>query len=306
MPYYITEEQFHKLYYEDKLTYKQIAELIGYPYDIANFSRMVRRLGWKKELGKVDRYFSDSTFFYSLNRESAWVLGWLVTDGYIHNEYVDLTVHARDEDVIHKVKSLLKFDGPYYTSIENAIGIRMYNRDLVKSISKLGIPIENKTFNCVFPEVPDECLWDFIRGAVEGDGSIRASDTLQVKFFSASKQFAEKMHEILTQKGIETSFTITEPDGKKLKHCIYSIVSKNMPSALRWAYFMYNNTTNSTRLDRKFNYFADFVRCFYDKKRVNRDAIEWVEIIRKNIPECNPDNDLTMCTKPFLKLKETA
>lgn len=279
LEYYVTKSEFQHMLYDEKLKYSEIIKRIGYPYDSSNFSRMVRKLNWKTGLGKVDRYTVNERFFDTWSRESAWVTGWLVTDGHINERSVDLTLQKQDKDVIDKVKSLLEFSGKKYERSHTET-IRIYNRTLVDSLYKAGIPKENKTFDCKMPYIPEKYMWDFIRGAFEGDGSIgRYKSGLAVNICGASKEFMLSINKFLNEHGVETRVTYKRGN-------FYTVHASGMGSALRWLYFMYANTDDSIRMNRKFNKYIDFVKTFYDVDRKVVGAVELVELARQTIPEC--------------------
>src|SRR5690554_4094951 len=231
--YYVTKEQFQDLLYKQKLTYKQIADKIDFPYDISNFSRVVRSLGWKEGKGSVRQFKSNSNFFDTFSRKSAWLYGWIITDGYVNEKYVDLTLQTTDVDVLQKFKRAVNFNGNLYKR-EGHSTIRIYNRGMVKSLQSLGIPTTNKTFDCVFPNIPKEYGWDFIRGAFEGDGSITHTKKggLAVSMCGASKSFMHSFSDFLTNHGVENTIREARPE-------FYVISAKGMGNALRWLYFMY-------------------------------------------------------------------
>lgn len=277
--YYVTKEEFRKMLYEEKLKYAEIAERIDFPYDLSNFSRIVRKLGWKTDTGKVDKYTVNEQFFNSWSKESAWVYGWLITDGHVNKRYIDLTLQKTDSDVLDKIKDITNFSGPKYKR-ERKETIRIYNRNLVDSLFNIGFPKENKTFTCGMPDLHDEYMWHFIRGAFEGDGSISTSNLeLHVSFCGASVSLLNGINEFLNKNGIKTSLYVQ-------KENLLVIRASGMESALKWLYFMYADTDAGIRMDRKFNKFVDFTRSFYSIQRKAKGAAEIVELARQTIPEC--------------------
>jgi len=141
----------------------------------------------------------------------------------------------------------------------------------------------DKTFDATFPtDMPDQFLWDFIRGSFEGDGSVSISTkggTLRVCICGAAESFMIKMREELSSKGIDVRAT-------KRSGSFTTLHAATQVDALRWLLFMYRNTDASIRMDRKFNKFVDFVRTYYDRPRKSAEASELIERIRREIPEC--------------------
>jgi hypothetical protein len=281
LEYYISKDEFQKMLYEEKLKYVEIIERIRFPYDASTFSRLVRKLGWKTDLGKVDKYKVNEKFFDTWSRESAWFYGWLITDGHINDKSIDLRLQKRDSDVLEKLKDLIEFSGNLYR-YKTTTGLRIYNRRLVESLRNLGIPKHNKTFECVYPHIPIDYEWDFIRGVFEGDGSIQTNGKFCLSLCGASYKLLSGVKEFLERNRINVRLDVKEMNGKPF----YNIISCDMPSSLRWAFFMYSNTTKSIRMDRKFNKYVNFLNDFYKKQRKIPEAIELVELARKTIPEC--------------------
>lgn len=282
LPYFITKDQFIDLFYEKRLRYGDIIDLISFPYDSSTFSRLVRRFGWKKDLGRADSYSSNGEIFDVWSRESAWMYGWIITDGHVSDKYVGIRLHSLDIDVVKKIKRHFLFDGPLY-EYPGKCEVRVYNRQMVGSLRERGIPTRNKTFDAVFPmDIPKEFLWDFIRGAFEGDGCVSVSaqgGTVRVCFCGAAESFMVQMRDVLISEGINVRVA-------RRGDSFITIHAVSQSDALRWLFLMYRNTDASIRMDRKFNKFVDFVRTYYDRPRRSLEAAELIERIRRTIPEC--------------------
>lgn len=278
LEYYVSKEEFRKMLYEDKLKYAEIIKFIGFPYDSSNFSRMVRKLGWKTGLGKVDVYTVNENFFKSWSRESAWVYGWLITDGHVNEKSVDLTLQKSDSDVIDKVKAALEFSGNKYVR-ESKETLRIYNRKLAQSLFDIGLPTKSKTFNCTMPNIPSELMWDFIRGAFEGDGSVSVSvkNDLKVSLCGASDALMHGIADYLTSEGI-TVRVKQDSNGFIVVH------AQSIIDSLRWLYAMYLDTDESIRLNRKYEKFTSFIHeGFHAKKRKSNEANEFIGLCLRNI-----------------------
>jgi hypothetical protein len=276
--HYLTESQFTELFFDRELTYKEITRLIEFPYDTSVFSRLVRGIGWKKTVGKPNKYNVDEGFFGKWSKQNAWVFGWLVTDGHIRDKYVDLTLQTADVDVLLKVKEMLSFDGVLYDHKTHKT-LRVYNRNLVNSLYDLGIPSKDKTFNCVFPEIPSEFMWDFIRGTFEGDGSISVSKThdLKVSVGGASPELMYGIQGFLASNGINAR-AVQGDNGFIMLH------AQSLSDSLRWLYLMYKGTENIERLDRKFAKYISFINeGFYAKNRRSSEAKALVELALQTI-----------------------
>lgn len=279
LEYYLTEEQFIELFYQRELTYAELSEIIEFPYVTSVFSRLVRGIGWKKDVGKPNKYSVDESFFSQWSKQNAWAYGWLITDGHIRDKYVDLTLQTADEDVLLKLKELLHFNGNLYDHNKNHKTLRIYNRDLVNSLYRLGIPTKDKTFNCRFPDIPNEFMRDFIRGTFEGDGSISISKThdLKVSVGGASRELMSGIQNFLISNGINAR-AVQDNNGFIMLH------AQSLSDSLRWLYLMYNGTEKSERLDRKFDKYVSFINeGFYAKPRKSNEAKALVKVAVQTI-----------------------
>ncbi len=138
----------------------------------------------------------------------AYVLGWLVTDGCI--EYIPRKRYVIRWDLAERqpldiILSLMEANHPVRKEERRGstfYSIMLRSQKAVKDIMELGIT-PNKTFTLKMPDVPQEFLKDFIRGAFEGDGSVFILDRakgrklLNTKFSSASESFIRSLGEAI-------------------------------------------------------------------------------------------------------------
>lgn len=265
------------------------------------------------------KYFVDEGFFDEITKESAWVLGWLITDGSVTSEngwQIKWMLKSTDREVLEKLKNTMKYTGKIsdysHKDGRKSSKLCICNRKMVESLYSLGIPKKDKTTTVEMLDIPDEYFWNFVRGVFEGDGHIRHrrgnTDALDITIAGASEKFILGLKSALEKRGVFMRIKIRKPNSKSgNKIPLYILNTRSNADALRMCYFMYQNTTDSFRLSRKFDVFSNYVRTYYDNiVRRSKECIELVELCRKQIPECNPDNELITCTKPFLKLKEAA
>jgi len=284
LEYFINQEQFSDLYFVQKRSLRNIVELIAYENSLDRFIQNVNDLRWRPIGRQVYGY--NKEFFKRFSYDSAWVYGWLLTDGYINTgKQVGITLQEKDIDVLEKIKALIEFEGDIKTNErDNSKSLTLCKPELVQDLYNLGFPETNKTYNCEVPTNLDRrTMWNLVRGAVEGDGSVSVEQgSLRLSICGASKGFMEGIKSFLENEGVELSVRVRE-DGL----LIYR--TKNMNSALRWAYFMYSGSTEPVRMNRKFSTYTDFIRNYYDRNRVSADCIELVELTRQTIPECRDD-----------------
>ena len=287
--YYITEEQFYALRNAGK-SMPNIVVLTGFPYGYKTLNQYIANFhGWDIGGKKNKReyvYTVDLDFFKSWTRASAWVYGWLVTDGYVAKRQVRLNLKSHDEDVLHKIKESMKFTGSigHHTRPDGRKFsiLRICREELCEDIYSLGLARENKTFNTAFPpSLPDSLFWDFLRGVFEGDGNIRHrtgnTDALEVSICGATEVFILKLRSELELRGVNTRLS-----KNKSGFCV--ITSRSNADALRFCASIYKGTDESQRLNRKYEVYRNYVATYYDNiKRRSKECNALVEEARKEL-----------------------
>lgn len=132
------------------------------------------------------KYFCDNTYFKNINTENkAYWLGFLYADGYIskrqYGDYLGITL--KKEDINHLKKLSIDLQSTYPIKMHTGSGynksgefVRLFinSKELVSDLEKHGV-VEMKTFKLTFPDIPKELYRHFIRGLLDGDGSIYTS-----------------------------------------------------------------------------------------------------------------------------------
>lgn len=121
--------------------------------------------------------FADSGVFDALTPESSYWLGIIMSDGFVHNKVVGLSMI--DKDHVTKFRSFLKAANPvreYMPSIGNrlAYDLRVTNQELVSKLSNYNI-VQNKSLTATVPSAL-ESNSHFWRGMIDGDGCFTISE----------------------------------------------------------------------------------------------------------------------------------
>lgn len=138
-----------------------------------------------------DRYSVNYDYFSKWTEGSAYFLGFIIADGHIHynkSKFLQIEVQKQDIDILQKLKEQLNFEGIIMNGKkqdDNAVingnkckcqgsyKIQINNAKIVSDLNKLGVPLDNKTYTATFPKnIPNEFLKHFMRGIIDGDGSI--------------------------------------------------------------------------------------------------------------------------------------
>jgi intein/homing endonuclease len=152
----------------------------------------------------------NENFFKTWTEKSAYVLGWIVSDGcinYIPKKKYEIRFELKDFDAIRLIRQLMDSNHPIHKRQDkNSVlyGLFINNKKLVKQLLDLGIT-PNKTYRLHFPKIPHEYKKHFIRGFFDGDGSAfllnktKNRKQLNSMFCSVSKEFLKEIGEFLRE-----------------------------------------------------------------------------------------------------------
>ena len=178
----------------------------------------------------MHRYTSYETFFDNIDSEiKSYLLGFFIADGNIRlndrckNSYRLGVNISRDDEYI--VKLFQKYICPnntiLYTNNQNGVKKRKPVCNIRWTSTYMNNILNNKynirsrktynyEFEFPFEKIPEEFIWDFIRGFFDGDGHISYNDTthnLTFAFYGTSKLFLEQIG-ILFEKTFGVSMRI--------------------------------------------------------------------------------------------------
>lgn len=140
---------------------------------------------YREKMSRVfHQYTLDENVFDVIDtEEKAYWLGFLMADGYNHEDRnaICLRLQSEDLEILEKFKAFLKSDAPIYTYSRitkvnhlhrHYSEVRVNSVHLSQQLSKLGC-IQGKTYLLEFPTcVPNSLINHFIRGYFDGDGCI--------------------------------------------------------------------------------------------------------------------------------------
>lgn len=264
----------------------------------------------KKQMSK---YFYNKDFFKKIDNENkAYWLGFLYADGSINRHYrneklksMSLEIGLSKKDECHLLKFLNDIESnvpvKYKTNkikdkIYESVKVTVCNTDMCRDLIKLGCtPKKSLTLDFpTFENVPQQYMWDFIRGYIDGDGNI----------FYNEYQGKKENHKNTISFGLSIVGTMS-----MLKGIENYILSQNIPINAYYseegnAYSLhikgfdnlielYNKIYKDSAiyLDRKHTYYTDAInklnnnRQNYSGKRgvyFNKKSNKWIANITKN------------------------
>lgn len=200
------DEYIKENYY--KRTAKSLAEEIGCSKEYVKKIWVENGLRGKTPL----TYYCDYNYFETIDCENkAYIIGFLASDGNLykrdnHEGQIQITLHKNDKEILERILQIMHSNHPIKigntkpTACITFVSDKMYN-DLLK----IGLT-PNKTLNLhiqeIFNNIPKQFWGDFIRGYLDGDGSIhfnsRPSDcTIQIALPEySSYEFIKRINEL--------------------------------------------------------------------------------------------------------------
>lgn len=163
----------------------------------------------------MKRYDCNYDVFYNEDDISYYLLGAWMTDGCIqpngkkngmYSSWIE-TLSSKDEDWLCSIRNLICQELPIHQGNQVKV-LTLCSKQLGEwFISKGCVP--RKSLTLQFPTIPDRYLPDFLRGCLDGDGSIGfypEKNKVGCYLCSASKPFLQSIHLLLDTKNIHHSF----------------------------------------------------------------------------------------------------
>lgn len=204
---------------------------------------------------KIDgrrKYTLDIDAFIQDSHEKYYWLGLIATDGNVAKSEARIRIELKDDDeeILINLLKFCKSNSPITYRTNNnkckCACATINSAKLKRYLAEYNIvPNKTKTFTIPLDKIPQEYIWDFVRGMMDGDGCItllnhQKYNPYGISFVSANLQCVEQMKEIW---GIDNKISeirsayIIQKYGKG---CI-PILNK-----------IYENSTETSRLKRKY------------------------------------------------------
>lgn len=246
----MTKEEFLEAR-EMGLTFKQIGEVFVLSERQVNY----RSKAWGFDYSKKKEL--NETFFSTGTKAAFYWAGFIAADGWVEGDRsrVGLALQKQDYHHLEKFKKAVGSSHDICPFMSNtAFRIRFNSEIMVKDLCSIFNITPTKTHTYKMPEILDKyLLLEFLRGYIEGDGHLEktASSRVALSLCSANKDFLIKFKtlcEDLINRPIiqEPSLNINK------KGQVYSI-RLTLDDSRDLINLLYKNSTNSTRLDRKFS-----------------------------------------------------
>lgn len=209
-------------------------------------------------------YNTNEHYFKKWSSNMAYILGFITADGYIYERKNSLRIELKDTDVevlrfiISEISTNNKIR--YRSRLDNRTG-KIYNqcklsicsKILINDLNKLGVT-PRKSGKEYLPKIPQEFLYDYIRGYFDGDGCFyigkysTGSLRHNISIASSSNLILDSINKIV----FDDSCRIV-----KKKKC-YLLLIESQNNINKICSLMYKN--NSFCLQRKKNKYLEFLK----------------------------------------------
>lgn len=213
----------------------------------------------------------NSDYFESINsRAKAYWLGIMYSDGCVckrKNGKYSVSLEMVDREHVEKFRDALDaidhkisiMNHKNFTNAKLSYSIHIYDKKMAKDLIDLGcVPRKSLNLSSI-PNIPQEFIYDFIRGFVDGDGCLchnKSNDSYAFKLTGASPLFLKDIMRLL---GI---------DKLSLNQCTttsYQVTSGKRDDIYRIFTKLYEYSTEETRLNRKYKKYQEFIKWYNEK-----------------------------------------
>ena len=242
-----------------------------YNVDVHTIYSILDEAGIERHTGVKSKCNED--YFEKIdNSNKAYLLGFITADGAIVNSRLSIEVHQRDKGLIlfakeqinpqgtiteiHYKTTTLAPNGKEYTSVKNDVRIAFGSKKIGQDLAKYGI-VQNKSkilTKVPVDYIPKNLLPFYFRGLIDGDGCIYISKRgyLQVTITSCHRDILDYIREMTKSLYGIDSYVYSE---NNRKYRIYF----NGKNALELLDFLYKNSNENNRLDRKYDIYTQYI-----------------------------------------------
>lgn len=212
-------------------------------------------------------------YFKTWSHKMAYILGFIMADGWIYLDQrngrrygrLGITIHKHDRDLLIEIAKELGLDESrvHDSKRENTSTLQVYSTIIYDDLVNLGVT-QSKSLTLQWPTIPKEFLKDFIRGYFDGDGSIteakesKNSVKVVIQFLGTEpflRGIVQTFEEVLGIKDTGKKIENTQTNIKAVRYR-----TRQARTILEWLY-----SDAEIFLKRKFNRFEE-----HKKKKAQR------------------------------------
>jgi hypothetical protein len=241
---------------------------------------------WGRKINYKYQYNLD--VFYNKNEIFYYLLGAFITDGnvffYKNKNSAKTSLTSKDKDWLISINQLICNDNLVKDNNKtNCSELKIYENTIANILLENGCR-PNKSLTQILPSISDDYFRDFIRGCMDGDGSITLSKKKIKRPYkeyiyyvptcylcSASKKFILDISEKLNALNLKHYVITLNPKPRKLRNKLitsntpmYRILfnNKDCYNFLQWAYY----PNHKLSMNRKYQEILNIFNYFENKK----------------------------------------
>lgn len=204
------------------------------------------------ERDKGRKYFFNMNKIKQDSHEKYYWIGFISADGSILGNSLRIQLQLRDKEILENFQSFMETNAPIKETKNNhgkdTCYISINSAEFVEYLAEYNI-IANKSLIFTIPtdKIPKEYLFDFIRGLIDGDGTVsrrKNKGNIYVVFYSGNEECVKQMA------------NIWEVDNSPhFQAGVWRLCVEGNQKAYHILEKIYENSSEKTRLDRKYQVF---------------------------------------------------
>lgn len=238
-------------YLNEKYTLKQLGREFNCSYGtIKNLlnKHNIQSRGNKQGYPRNEYYFNKID-----TEEKAYWLGFLYADGCVHTNNYEISINITDRDHVEKFKTAIgainhkitETNDKRFSNAKTLYQFTIKDKQLHQDLVKWGcIPQKSLLLNKI-PNIPRDYVSHFIRGYFDGDGSLhylQGTNNYRISFVGTKNFLNDIQKELITNVSLQSGGI-----GKA-----YTLQIAGRKQVERILNYLYNNSTESIRLNRKY------------------------------------------------------
>jgi len=252
----ITKEFLEDLYIKKELSINEISKITPYSRPtlvkyMRYYNMEIDNAGKKGRIKSIKSNDLNINYFDNIDEDAkAYILGFLLGDGYIIRERINITVALEDEDIIKQISEKLSAEeyisySKYKSKNRNEqdkCTLRFRRTEMSEKIHNIGIPYSPKSGKETFINFNNDLTWSFIRGVFDADGCVRVYERDNFRKYKLSFSIGELFCNGL-RKFLENQNIILPPKCiRKIPGTfVFEVASKNLLELFKLK--MYENST---------------------------------------------------------------
>jgi len=190
-------------------------------------------------------------FSGKITAEKAYWIGFLLSDGCVYQNRIQLGLNQRDIEHVRKFQQFVSGDFYQIQKVESnkSCNLRFVSRQMAEDLGKYGVVPRKSLTDAFAQNIPQQYIPHYLRGVFDGDGSVhkeRRKNGRLIVQVPGSYLFCERLMECLKTLGIHA---VGPYMNKKSSMCSVQIQSAN---AVLFLDMIYRYACSSMRLSRKY------------------------------------------------------